>query len=58
MRKALQDLTQDPEFKADIDRAILAIDPKPGEDVEKLVDEVLNTPPEIVERAKRIMAGG
>jgi tripartite-type tricarboxylate transporter receptor subunit TctC len=57
LRKAFSDMIQDPEFKADAEKSGLPInEPLSGEEAQALVVEALDTPPELVERAKQLIA--
>ena len=53
LRKAFMDTMKDPKFLADAKRRRLEIDPIPGEDIEKLVNELYATPVELA----RLTAG-
>jgi len=55
LRKAFMDTMNDPDFKADADKAQLEITPVDGEDLQKLVTEVYATPPEIAKKAAAIL---
>ena len=47
LRKAFMDVMKDPEFLADAKRRRLEIDPVSGEEIEKLVNELYQTPVEL-----------
>jgi hypothetical protein len=51
-RKAFDETMKDPEFLAEAEKAKLIINPVNGEGVQKLVDEIYQTPKEDVERAR------
>ena len=51
LRKAFMDTMKDPEFLGEAKKGELEITPVPGEDIEKLVAEVYQTPKEIAEKA-------
>src|SRR5262245_3147381 len=55
LRKAFMDTMNDKEFRAEADKAQLEITPVSGEDVQKLVTDVYQTPPEIVKKAVEIL---
>ena len=55
LRKAFMDTMNDPDFKADAEKAKLEITPVDGEDLQKLVAEVYQTPPEIAKKAAAIL---
>src|SRR5690349_7027622 len=55
LRKAFMDTMNDPDFKADADKAQLEITPVDGDDLQKLVTEVYQTPPEIAKKAAEIL---
>ena len=55
LRKAFMETLNDPEFKADADKAQLEITPVDGEDLQNLVTEVYATPPEIAKKAAAIL---
>lgn len=46
---------KDPEFLAETKKKRLDIDPTSGEEVEALTKEVMNQPPEVIERLKKMM---
>ena len=51
LRKAFMDTMKDPELLAEADKAQLEITPVSGEDIQKLVKDVYETPPEIARSA-------
>jgi hypothetical protein len=55
VRSAFAALMQDPVFRADAEKRKLDLSPARGEDQARLVGEILNTPPDIVEQVKRIV---
>ncbi len=55
LRDAFMATLQDPDFLADAEKADLEITPVSGEDVQKLVEEIYKTPPEIAARASEII---
>jgi len=52
IRRAFDDTVVDPEFLADAKSMGAEITPTSGEDLQKLIDDVLSFPPEIVEKVK------
>ncbi len=55
IRKAFAATTRDPEFLSAAERAGLDIDPLTGAEVEQLVHDLFKTPPQIVDRLKRVL---
>jgi tripartite-type tricarboxylate transporter receptor subunit TctC len=55
LRKAFDDTLQDPEFKAEMEKANLEVNPIGGEDVQKLIERLFKTPPAVIERTKQII---
>jgi tripartite-type tricarboxylate transporter receptor subunit TctC len=57
LRKAFSDMMQDEEFRADAEKSGLPLNNSlSGEEAQALVVEALETPPELVERAKQLIA--
>ncbi len=56
LRRAFDATVKDKGFRADSAREKLEIDPLTGEDVQKLVEEVAHTPPDVVARVRAAMA--
>ena len=56
LRKAFDDTMKDPEFLADARRLNIDVSPTSGEELDRLVKKISNTPPEIVEIAKQLIA--
>jgi hypothetical protein len=48
---------KDPEFLADIEKRKFELDPTPGEELEKIVKEVMAQPPETIARLKKLLGG-
>jgi hypothetical protein len=48
-------LMTDPAFLADVKRRNLEADPTKGEELEKLAKEVMNQPPDVIQRVKTLM---
>jgi tripartite-type tricarboxylate transporter receptor subunit TctC len=55
LRRAFDATMQDPEFQAEADKMLLDITPMSGEDAQKIADSIVNTPPEVVARAKALL---
>ena len=57
LRKAFMDTMQDPDFIADAEKAQLELNPVDGADLQKLVAEVYQTPPEVAKKAAAVLDG-
>jgi len=55
LRDAFNATVKDPEFLADIDKRQFDLDPVPGEELEKIVKDVMSQPPDIVARMKKLL---
>jgi tripartite-type tricarboxylate transporter receptor subunit TctC len=55
LRRAFDATMRDPDFLAEADKALLDIAPMSGEDSQKIADSIVNTPPEVVARAKALL---
>jgi tripartite-type tricarboxylate transporter receptor subunit TctC len=55
LRKAFLDTMKDPEFKAEMDKARLDVDPIPGAEVEKIINGFFKLPPNVVTRLMEIL---
>jgi tripartite-type tricarboxylate transporter receptor subunit TctC len=55
LREAYAQMVKDPEFLADANKRQWEINPVSGERLEALAKEVINQPPEIIERMKKVM---
>src|SRR5215471_2011978 len=55
LRDAYTQMLKDPEFVADANKRQWEINPVSGERLEALAKEVINQPPEIIERMKKVM---
>jgi tripartite-type tricarboxylate transporter receptor subunit TctC len=55
LRKAFMDTMKDKEFLAEADKAQLEITPVPGEEIQKLVADLYNTPPQIAQKAGELL---
>lgn len=58
LRRAFDATMKDPEFLADAERAKLDILPVNGEDVAEMISGLSATPPDVVERVRKILARG
>ncbi len=58
LRSAFMATMKDPKFLADAKTGNFDIEPVSGEDLQKLIADVVATPPAIAERAKKIIDGG
>lgn len=56
LRDAFNKTTKDPEFIAETKKRKFDLEPVPGEELESLANEVVNQPPEIVQRMKKLLA--
>ena len=56
LRDAYAKSIADPQLLADAKKGKMEVDPSTGEEVEALLKEVLDQPPEVIERVKKIMA--
>jgi tripartite-type tricarboxylate transporter receptor subunit TctC len=57
LRQAFMALFRDPMFLADANRAGMSLDPKDGDDIQRLVDRLRASPPDIVAAAKAAAIG-
>jgi hypothetical protein len=55
LRKAFQDTMKDAEFKAEMDKARLDVDPIPGAEVEKIINGFFKLPPTVVTKLMEIL---
>ena len=55
LRKAFQAMLKDGEFLGAISQQNLEFDPLPGEETAKIVDSIVGTPPQIIEKTKQVM---
>ena len=56
LRDAFVKTLADPEALDEAKKARMDVDPATGEELEKLVNEIFSSPPEVVERVKKILA--
>jgi hypothetical protein len=50
-------MVRDPAFRADAEKRKLEVDPLDGARLQRLIDEAVSTPPELVERLKGVAKG-
>jgi len=55
LREAFNATMKDKVFLAELDKRKFDLDPVAGEELEKIVKDVMNQPPEIVARLKRLL---
>ncbi|MFQ5851318.1 MAG: Bug family tripartite tricarboxylate transporter substrate binding protein [Candidatus Binatia bacterium] len=55
LRAAYAKALKDPQLLAEAKKGKMDVDPTPGKEVQALVNRVMNQPPEVVERVKKIM---
>jgi hypothetical protein len=55
LQKAFMDTMKDPDFLAEAQKMDLEITPVPGPDIQKLVTEIYQTPPEVAARAAQVL---
>jgi tripartite-type tricarboxylate transporter receptor subunit TctC len=58
LRKAFDDTMKDPEFLAEAKQRLLEVNPMSGADIDKLVGELYQTPPEVIAATKAIIVEG
>jgi len=54
LRRAFDDTMKDPDFLAEAQRLRLGVSPLPGEELQKLVAQVSNLPPALLERVREV----
>ena len=55
LRDALAKTLNDPEVIAEAKKSRMDVDPTTGEELENLVKEIFDSPPEVLERVKKIL---
>jgi tripartite-type tricarboxylate transporter receptor subunit TctC len=55
LRRAFDATMRDPDFIAEAEKAKLDVDPMPGAEAQKIADSIVNTPPDVVARAKALL---
>jgi tripartite-type tricarboxylate transporter receptor subunit TctC len=58
LRKAFDDTMKDPEFLAEAKQRLLEVNPMSGADIDKLVADLYQTPPDIIAATKAIIVEG
>lgn len=58
LRAAFDETMKDQGFLKETERLGLEVDPRSGEEVEKMIKRIFDYPPDILERAKEIVMGG
>ena len=56
LRRAFDATMADAEFRAEVGRAKAEVEPLKGEEVQKLIVDTVNAPPQVVQRMKDILA--
>jgi tripartite-type tricarboxylate transporter receptor subunit TctC len=55
LRRAFDAMVKDPDFLAEAAKAQMDISPSTGEEAQKIADSIVNTPPDVVVRAKELI---
>jgi tripartite-type tricarboxylate transporter receptor subunit TctC len=55
LRRAFDETMRDPAFLAEADQATLDVVPLGGAESQKIADSIVNTPPEVIARAKLLL---
>jgi tripartite-type tricarboxylate transporter receptor subunit TctC len=58
LRKAFDDTMRDPEFLAEARQRLLEVNPMTGAEIDRLVAEIYQTPPEVIAATKAVIAEG
>jgi hypothetical protein len=58
LRRAFDETMKDPEFLAEAAQALLEVAPVGGEELQQLVADIYQTPPEIVAKAREMVMRG
>jgi hypothetical protein len=56
LRRAFDQSMKDPELLAETQKQKMDVDPESGENLEKLANQILQQPPEVLARVKKILA--
>ena len=56
LREAYAQSIKDPELLAEAKKSRMDVDPSTGEELQALLNEILNQPPEVIERVKKILS--
>ena len=54
LRRAFDATMQDPEFKADVEKLRVSLEPMSGEDLQKLVGQVSDLPADVIEQVRKV----
>jgi tripartite-type tricarboxylate transporter receptor subunit TctC len=55
LREAYVQSIKDPELLAEAKKSRMDVDPSTGEELQALLNEILNQPPDVIERVKKIL---
>jgi tripartite-type tricarboxylate transporter receptor subunit TctC len=55
LREAYVQAIKDPELLAEAKKSRMDVDPSTGEELQTLLNEILNQPPEVMEKVKKIL---
>lgn len=55
LRKAFDDMMADPDFRADAQKRHLDINPTPGAEIQGIIDDIYETPPDVVARVRPVL---
>ena len=55
LRRAFDATQKDPDFQAEAKKMLFDSDPTTGEETQKIIAKFYQTPPEVVERAKKLL---
>lgn len=56
LREAFHKTLKDPEALAEAKKSRMDVEPTSGEELEALVKEIFDSPPEVLERVKKVLA--
>ncbi len=52
LRKAFMETWRDPDVIAEMNKMMLSVEPKPGEEIQAIIDRIYASPPELIEKTK------